>query len=103
MPRHAVAMGLSRLASCIIDMIASASELGLPLGTYTHVTNLAQVYEPDMRWAQECVGDISATSGVMLPLPRRRSAALWCATPDRSSVSGRMAGPAPPVRLCPVI
>jgi thymidylate synthase len=47
----------------------AATELGLPLGSYTHVTNLAQIYEPDMAWARECVEGRLRSAGTMLALP----------------------------------
>jgi thymidylate synthase len=54
----------------------AAVQLDISLGTYTHVTNLAQIYESDLEWAHQCARDIVASSGAMNPLP---STELWTA------------------------
>ena len=47
----------------------AAAELGLTPGTYTHIANVAQIYAPDLAWAQECVGRRVRSKGVMSALP----------------------------------
>jgi thymidylate synthase len=57
----------------------AAIQLGLPLGSYTHVTTLAQIYEPDVAWAQACVRGSLVSSGTMLALPEGD---IWAALSD---------------------
>lgn len=62
----------------ILQEIA-AIQLSVPLGSYTHFTTLAQIYEPDIAWAQECVAGRRTSSGTMLALP---SEEVWTAISD---------------------
>jgi thymidylate synthase len=46
----------------------AAIELGVAMGTYLHVANLAQVYSSDMEWARACAGQDLRSRGRMAPI-----------------------------------
>jgi thymidylate synthase len=54
----------------ILQEIAAA-QLRIPMGTYTHVANLAQVFSDDLEWAGRCAQAEVVTSGTMRALPDR--------------------------------
>jgi len=79
----------------ILQEIA-AIQLGVPLGSYRHITNLAQIYEPDLDWAKSCVGGRLTSSGTMLSLPQEDIWAAFAAVIE-GEVKVRGGGTPPPV------